>query len=133
MAIKRPVPIVFVTVFLAVAAVFLPRLVASREPTRELLVVARGMTYYVDGASTANPELQFAPGERVHLVFRNEDKGMLHDFGIPAWRVSTGLVAGGSERSIEFKVPAGRAAATSATYHCTPHSAMMTGAVTVRR
>jgi hypothetical protein len=126
---KRRAPIVFAAVFIALAAVFLPGLVASREPTRELLIVARGMTYYVDDGSAPNPELQFRPGEQVHLVFRNEDKGMLHDFGIAEWRVSTGLVQGGSER----KVPANPAVSTNLTYHCTPHAAMMAGTVTVRR
>jgi hypothetical protein len=129
---NRRVPVVFVTVLIGVAAVFLPGLVASRETTRELRVVARGMTYYVDGAPSPNPELAFAPGEQVHLVFRNEDKGMLHDFRIPEWRVTTGMTEGGSERSIDFRVPAG-AAGSTATYRCTPHSAMMAGTITLRR
>ena len=130
---KRRVPIVVLTSVVAVAAVFLPGLVASRPPARELVVVARSMTYYVNGAPTPNPELQFVPGEQVHLVFRNEDKGMLHDFRIASWRVATGLVEGGSERSIEFTVPEGRDVPATATYNCTPHAAMMSGGVTLRR
>ena len=130
---KRRVPIVFVAIVIALAAVFLPGLIASRQPARELIVVARGMTYYVNGAPAPNPELQFVPGEDVRLVFRNEDKGMLHDFRIASWSVTTGLVEGGRERSIEFTVPAGPDVPMTATYNCTPHAAMMAGGVTLKR
>lgn len=130
---KRRVPIVVLTIVIALAAVFLPGLIASRQPARELIVVARGMTYYVNGAPTPNPDLQFVPGEEVHLVFRNEDKGMLHDFRIASWQVATGLVEGGREHSIEFTVPSGPDVPTTATYTCTPHAAMMAGGVTLKR
>ena len=62
-----------------------PRENAAAAGARDVLVVARDMTYYVDGGATPNPSLQFKPGELITLTFRNEDAGMEHDFGIPAW------------------------------------------------
>jgi len=103
-----------------------PRIVATREQVREIRVVAKNMTYYADGGSDANPAIRLAPGEQVRVTFRNEDRGMSHDFGIPAFGIGTGLVAFGTEKSIVFKVPGTPAAAT---YICTPHAAMMSGSI----
>jgi plastocyanin len=126
--IARPVRIALVAAMLVIAAVFLPRLVDSREPIREIHVTARNMVFHVDAIGDPNPALQLTAGEQVKVVFRNEDRGMLHDFGIPAWNVRTGAVEAGSERSVTFRVPA-RAAGLS--YICTPHSAMMSGRIIV--
>ena len=51
---------------------------------------------------------------------------MSHDFGIPAFDVGTGVVEFGAEKTVVFKVPE---TASSATYICTPHSAMMSGRI----
>jgi plastocyanin len=126
--IARPVRILLVAAMLVIAAVFLPRLVASREPIREIRVTARNMVFHVDAIDDPNPALQLTAGEQVKVVFRNEDRGMLHDFGIPEWNVRTGTVEAGSERSVTFRVPP-RAAGLS--YICTPHSAMMAGRIIV--
>ena len=71
--------------------------------------------------------MRFTPGEQVRVVFRNEDKGMSHDFNIPAWGVGTKVVQGAGEASVTFRVPANGSA--SGTYVCTPHSEMMSGEV----
>ena len=104
----------------------LPRIVATRDQVHEIRVVAKNMTYYADGAADPNPALQLAPGEQVRLTFRNDDRGMSHDFVISAFGVGTGLVEFGTEKSVLFKVPARPPAAT---YTCTPHSAMMSGRI----
>src|SRR5918993_3575459 len=69
-------------------------------PDREIQVVARGMTFYVDGRAEANPALRVRRGERVRIVFRNEDAGMKHDFVIPAWDVETKTLAGKGQTSV---------------------------------
>ena len=112
------------------AGIVLPRMVATREPARELRVVAKDMTYYVEGVAGPNPALQFSPGESVRITFRNDDKGMAHDFGIPAWNVGTGVVAWSTEKSITVRVPH---TAGAAGYVCTPHSAMMSGQITIAK
>jgi len=119
-----------VVVGVVAAGMFLPRLVSSREDVREIHIVAKDMTYRVDGVSGANPALRFTPGEKVRVFLRNDDKGMQHDFGIPAWGVTTGIVEWSSEKTVTFQVPASTARAS---YVCTPHSAMMAGAVILER
>lgn len=116
----------FVAVFTAGTIAVVPRIVATREQTHEIRVVAKNMTYYADGTADPNPPIRLVPGEQVRVTLRNEDRGMLHDFGIPAFGVGTGVVEFGTEKSFVFKVPE---TPSSATYICTPHSAMMWGRI----
>ena len=108
------------------ALAIVPRIVDSREQAHEVRVVAKNMTYYADGAADPNPPIRLIPGAQVRVTFRNEDRGMQHDFGIPAFGVGTGVVEFGTEKSIVFTVPKDPSAAT---YLCTPHSAMMSGRI----
>jgi plastocyanin len=114
------------------AAALLPILAASRggDPApREVTVVAREMAFFVDGQATPNPALTFRAGERVRLVLRNEDAGIIHDFVIRSWRVATKTLADkGARDVVEFRVPKERG---TYEYQCTPHSAMMRGRITV--
>ena len=120
------------------AALLLPRIASTRENTaaagppaaRDLLIVARDMTYYVDGGDQPNPSLQFKAGERIKLTFRNEDAGMEHDFAIPAWSVGTKRLDGKGEDVLVFQVPDGAPGGANR-YACTPHSGMMNGTVLV--
>jgi plastocyanin len=113
-------------VLIAVVAAVLPRIVDTREQVHEIRLVAKNMTYYADGSVGPNPTLRLVPGEQVRVTIRNDDRGMSHDFGIPAFRVGTGIVEFGTEKSVTFKVPDNPSAAT---YICTPHSAMMSGRI----
>ncbi|MGH8635958.1 MAG: plastocyanin/azurin family copper-binding protein [Burkholderiales bacterium] len=116
-------------VLVVTPGIFLPRMASTREQAREVRLIARNMTYYVDGVSEPNPALLFLPGEQVRVTVRNEDKGMSHDFRIPAWGVGTKVVEWSTEKSITFRVPAN---ASGGTYMCTPHSAMMSGKVVIK-
>jgi plastocyanin len=129
MSKKRQIRMTFAVITIAVAGLLLPRMVSSREAARELRVTARGMTYYVDGVADQNPLLTFTPGEQVRVVFKNEDKGMAHNFSIPAWRVEMTVVQGTGEESLTFRVPTN---ASTAVYVCTPHAEMMSGRVAVQ-
>jgi plastocyanin len=128
MAIRRYVRTGIVLVILAAAAVALPRIVSSREEVREVTVVVRGMTYYLDGKDEPNPSLKFSAKEQVRLTLRNEDEGMSHDFSIRSWGVGTKVLEGKGQQTITFRVPS---ASGSAAYSCTPHSAMMSGSIVV--
>jgi plastocyanin len=123
---KPYVRIGLLAVLIAVVAAVLPRIVDTREQVHEIRLVAKSMTYYADGSEDPNPTLRLVPGEQVRVTIRNDDRGMSHDFGIPAFRVGTGIVEFGSEKSVTFKVPDNPSAAT---YICTPHSAMMSGRI----
>jgi FtsP/CotA-like multicopper oxidase with cupredoxin domain len=98
------------------------------DDVREILLVARGMTYYLDDGDTPNPELRVRAGERVRIRLRNEDAGMAHDFAIAEWEVATRLLQGRGEEAITFSVPAARG---EAAYQCTPHAQMMRGTIIV--
>ena len=113
----------------ATAAVTLPRIVSSREAVHDVTLVVRNMAYYADGESTPNPSLRFAAGEQVRLTLRNEDRGMTHDFSVKSWGVATKVLQGKGQDTITFRVPKGSNASTA--YTCTPHSAMMNGAIVV--
>lgn len=107
-----------------VGAAVLPRV----APAREIRLVARDMAYYVEGESTPNPRLRIARGERVRIVLRNEDPGMMHDFTIAAWKVQTARVAAGEEARLTFSAPAEPGPAA---YACSPHGQTMRGTMTV--
>ena len=112
--------------FTAGLGAVLPRIVDTREQVHEIRVVAKNMTYYADGAAEPNPPILLVPGEQVRVTFRNDDRGMSHDFGIPGFGVGSGLVEYGTEKSFVFKVPD---RPSTVTYICTPHSAMMFGRI----
>lgn len=113
----------------AVAAVGCAIALSAGAPAaREIRVVARDMTFYVDGRPEANPALRVRRGEHVRIVFRNEDSGMKHDFVIPDWDIESKMLFGKGETSITFSVPDH---ATSGAYTCTPHASMMRGTIAV--
>ena len=112
------------------SAAMLPMIGASREadPVREVRLVVRDMTYYLDGDEQPNPTLKVRAGERVKIVLRNDDEGMEHDFKVRAWEIGTGIVNGKGAESVTFTVPAERG---SHVYSCTPHPSSMRGVIEV--
>ena len=69
---------------------------SARGPgPREIRIVARDMTFYLEGQTDPNPTLRLRAGESVRLVLRNDDPGMTHDFAIPDWKAATRRIEGG--------------------------------------
>lgn len=95
---------------------------------REIHLVAKEMTFFVEGQDRPNPTLHARPGERIRIVLRNADVGMTHDFAIRSWNVNTQPLKGKGQDSIEFTVPATRG---THLYSCTPHAGMMGGTMVV--
>ena len=59
--------------------------VRTKAPARELTLVARDMAFYLeDDPETANPAIEAKPGETLRVVLRNRDRGLTHDFAVPA-------------------------------------------------
>ena len=114
----------------ALLATLLPMLAStSRDDVREIRVVTRDMSFYVDGQTEPNPTITLSAGQRVKLILRNEDPGMSHDFAVKAWSIGTKLLEDrGEQDSITFTVPESRG---TATYHCTPHAKMMSGTLRI--
>ena len=104
---------------------------SSAVPTREVVVIARGMSFIVQGdTDTPNPVIQLRAGEHVRVVLKNEAPGLLHDFAIPDWNVEIEQIRAGESRDVTFTVPdtPGRFA-----YRCRPHAEMMNGFIDVTR
>lgn len=96
---------------------------------REIRMVVRDMTFYVEGQNAPNPTLRLRAGERIRLVLRNEDPGMSHDFAVSSWKVMTPLLnAPGAEAVVVFGVPEQRG---TYIYSCTPHAKIMRGDIQV--
>jgi plastocyanin len=116
---------VLVLVALASGAIALS---ARGSGPREIRMVVRNMTFYIEGQSDPNPTLRLRAGETVRLVLRNDDAGMTHDFAIPDWKAATKWIEGGQEATVTFRAPDQR---SSQTYNCQPHALMMRGTILV--
>ncbi len=114
---------------LFLVAVILPRVVSSSsERTREIHLVVRNMTYYVDGHDVPNPTLRVSRRERVRVRLINRDPGMMHDFNVRTWNKGTRLIEHGEQAVVEFTAPD---KSGEASYVCTPHGEMMRGTIRV--
>ena len=113
----------------AVVVSLLPMLASSdHDEIREVRLVARDMTFYVEGTNDPNPTLTFRAGEQVRLVLKNEDAGIDHDFSVTTWQAKTKVLEGRGEDAILIKVPAKKG---TESYICTPHSEMMRGTIRI--
>jgi plastocyanin len=108
-------------------AVLLPALTA--KPTREIVLVTSGIAFYIEGdAGTPNPTIEVKAGERVRIVVRNQDRGMTHDFAVPAVAAAMDAIRWNQSADVTFDVPD-----TPGTYQyeCRPHRLMMRGLLRV--
>ena len=102
----------------------------SAGPSRDIVLVARGMAFYLESdSSTPNPAIQVKAGERVRIVLRNRERGMVHDFAVPAMQTALDPVRWNEDGDVTFTAPA-----TPGTYPylCRPHAAMMAGEIVVK-
>jgi plastocyanin len=108
-------------------AALLPAL--SNTPTREITLVAKGMAFYLESdLNTPNPTLEVKAGERVRVVLRNQDRGLTHDFAVPAVGAVSKDINWNESGEVVFEVPE-----TPGTYEyvCRPHFLMMRGIIRV--
>ena len=104
---------------------------SEAAPAREIVLVARGMTFAFEHQPEApNPVIALRAGERVRVMLKNDAPGLLHDFVIPGWDVATEQLRTGESHAVTFTVPdtPGRFE-----YQCRPHSEMMRGVIDVTR
>ncbi len=96
---------------------------------RDIVLVARGMAFYLEGEpSTPNPTLRVNAGEHVRIVLRNRERGMVHDFAVPALQAVLDPVRWNEDGDVVFAAPASPG---TYSYHCRPHAAMMNGKLIV--
>ena len=112
---------------LMVLAALLPAL--SSTPAREVTLVAKGMAFYLDGdLNTPNPVIEVKAGERVRVVLRNEERGMAHDFAVPALDVALNPVSWNESEDLVLEAPSEPG---TYDYVCRPHRLMMKGTIRV--
>ncbi len=112
---------------LMLLAALLPAL--SSTPTREVVLIAKGMAFYLEGdPNRPNPTLEMKAGERVRIVLRNQDRGMTHDFAVPAVAAGMNAIDWNESGEVTLDVPD-----TPGTYEyvCRPHALMMRGIIRV--
>jgi len=104
--------------------------VRTKDQPREIVLVARDMAFYVSGTSVANPEITVRPGESIRVLLKNEDRGMTHDFSVPAVKAATDSLAWNQMGEVTFEAPEKPG---TYEYICRPHVLMMKGALKVAR
>jgi plastocyanin len=125
---RRSALIIVATVALLGLAVGVTLAVRPDTEAREIVLTARGMSFYLDHVTGPNPTIRLLPGEHVRFVLRNEAAGLAHDLSIPGLNLQMGPVPTGASRAVLVRVPATPA---SFPYVCRPHAQMMRGDVIV--
>ena len=126
---------VAVLLFVVIAgSVFLPAMSqwapSSGRHERVIALVARDMAFYLESdPSTPNPVIAVKAGERIRLVLRNGDRGILHDFAVPALHTAIDAVRWNEHRELALVAPSSPG---TYEYVCRPHSAMMRGTIIIR-
>jgi plastocyanin len=117
---------VVATVIVMVVAALLP--VLTKSPEREITLIAEDMAFYLEDDPTPNPAIEVRAGETVRLILKNRERGLVHDFAVPALRVATETLHFNEEAHITFDAPS-----TPGTYEyvCQPHLLMMKGTLRV--
>jgi plastocyanin len=95
---------------------------AASEP-REIVLEARDLAFDGD-----NPTLEFRAGERVRLVVRNTDTGVLHSIRLPGIDDRVYHVRWGEQVEIEFTAPE----AGGFEYTCPQHAPKMSGRIVIK-
>jgi FtsP/CotA-like multicopper oxidase with cupredoxin domain len=101
----------------------------TRPAPREITLTVRGMAFYLDGNELPNPTITLRAGERVRVVLRNEERGMQHDFAVPAMRAALELIGWRESSDVTFVVPETPGVYD---YWCRPHMLMMRGKIIVQ-
>ena len=110
-----------------VFATLIPAL--SDTPNREIVLVVKDMSFYVESDPlTPNPTLEIKAGERVRVVVHNQDRGMTHNFAVPALAVDMSPMRWSESGDVVFVAPD---APGTYEYVCVPHQLMMRGTIRV--
>jgi plastocyanin len=121
--VSRLVLVVSILVVGALASVM------TRPEAREITLVTRDMAFYVEGNSTPNPPIEAKPGETLRIVVHNRDRGMTHDFAVPAADAATDPLNWNDQDAVTFAAPENPG---TYEYVCRPHLLMMKGRLIVR-
>jgi FtsP/CotA-like multicopper oxidase with cupredoxin domain len=101
----------------------------TRPAPREVTLTVRGMAFYLEGNELPNPTITLRAGERVRVVLRNEERGIQHDFAVPAMRAALEPIGWNESSDVTFVVPE---TPGEYDYWCRPHMLMMRGKIIVQ-
>ena len=122
------IAVLFVAVIGILPVMSLP--LGGASPSREITLVAKDMAFYLeDDLETPNPAIEVKAGETIRVTLRNRDRGMTHDFAVPASEAATDPLNWNEEDQVTFEVPDEPG---SYEYVCRPHLMMMKGQLIVR-
>ncbi len=103
--------------------------VMTEASTRDITLVAQDMAFYLDGnLETANPVIEARAGERLRVILRNRDRGMTHNFAVPAADAAMDALEWNEDDEVTFDVPDKPG---TYEYVCRPHALMMKGTLRV--
>ena len=91
---------------------------------REIVLEAKDLAFGGD-----NPTLHVKPGERVRLVVRNNDPGILHSISVPGIDSEVRHIKYGEEVTVDLTIPE----SGSFQYVCPQHAPSMQGRIVVGR
>ena len=79
---------------------------------REITIVAKNMVFVIEsttqsssGSAQTNPTITVKAGQKITIVFRNDDPGMLHDFVIEGLDIQVEMVSCGESTRLTFTAP----------------------------
>ncbi len=78
---------------------------------REITIVAKNMVFIIEsttqssGSGQANPTITVEAGQKITIVFRNDDPGMLHDLVIEGLDIQVEMVSCGESTRLTFTAP----------------------------
>jgi len=125
--VSRKVVAAVAVLFITVAGL-LP--VMTKARAREITLVAKDMAFYVENdLETPNPVLEVKAGETIRVVLLNRDRGMTHDFAVPAAQAAIDALDWNEDDAVTFEVPDEPG---TYEYVCRPHLLMMKGKLIVR-
>lgn len=112
---------------LMIVAALLP--VMTSAPARDIVLVTKDMAFYLEGdPSTPNPVIEVKAGERVRIVLRNQERGVMHDFAVPSMRSAIDGLRWNEQGEVTFDIPD---VPGNYEYVCRPHLLMMKGVINV--
>jgi plastocyanin len=103
--------------------------VMTSAPARDIVLVTKDMAFYLEGdPSTPNPVIEVKAGERVRIVLRNQERGVMHDFAVPSMRSAIDGLRWNEQGDVTFDIPD---VPGNYEYVCRPHLLMMKGVIKV--
>ncbi len=122
---------VILLISIAGAMALFVSLLQAKELPREVVIVAEDMSFTVSTQNLEgikNPTLNFIRGEKISILFRNNDPGIRHDMIIEGLGIKTSILSYGESERIVLTVPDN---VGTRSYYCTFHKLMMNGLIVI--